>query len=152
MKLDPADYMAWVDQPSTGHPTMFPSSFVERLTCTEWCAAGSGPEGAGGCSASLRACAAAAAAGSAGSGRCPGWQPRRAAPSLASGTPRAALTTPNQPTPLLRRYVVPLLWLPVAAAYMWRGVQGGGLSPAMLPVTTLLGVLIWQLMEYSIHK
>ena len=47
---------------------------------------------------------------------------------------------------------MPLLWLPVAAALMWRGVAVGGLSPALLPVTLVAGVLIWQLMEYSIHK
>lgn len=46
---------------------------------------------------------------------------------------------------------MPLLWLPVAAAFMWRGVAAG-LSPALLPLTTAIGVLIWQLLEYSIHK
>lgn len=49
-------------------------------------------------------------------------------------------------------YVVPLLWLPVAAALMWRGVVSGGLSPMLLPATFVLGVLIWQLLEYSIHR
>lgn len=50
-----------------------------------------------------------------------------------------------------RRYVVPLLWLPVAAAFMWRGVLGG-LPPLMLPITLAIGVLVWQLIEYSIHR
>jgi hypothetical protein len=48
--------------------------------------------------------------------------------------------------------VVPLLWLPVAAALMWRGVATGGLPPAMLPVAFVVGVLVWQLLEYSIHR
>lgn len=51
-----------------------------------------------------------------------------------------------------RRYVVPLLWLPVAAAFMWRGVATGGLSLGLLPASFVAGVLIWQLMEYSIHR
>lgn len=38
VKLDPKKYLEWVAQPSTGHPTMFSSPFVERATCTEWCA------------------------------------------------------------------------------------------------------------------
>ncbi|EFN56100.1 hypothetical protein CHLNCDRAFT_144683 [Chlorella variabilis] len=49
-------------------------------------------------------------------------------------------------------YVVPLLWLPVAAAFMWRGVATGGLSLGLLPASFVAGVLIWQLMEYSIHR
>lgn len=53
---------------------------------------------------------------------------------------------------LARRYVVPLLWLPIAAALMWRGVALGGLSPLALPLTLVAGVLVWQLIEYSIHK
>ena len=58
------------------------------------------------------------------------------------------LTLPAAPlTPPARRYVVPLLWLPVAAALMWRGVAVGGLSPTLLPLTLVVGVLIWQLME-----
>ncbi len=47
---------------------------------------------------------------------------------------------------------MPLLWLPIAAALMWRGVAVGGLSPLALPLTLLAGVLVWQLIEYSIHK
>lgn len=50
------------------------------------------------------------------------------------------------------RYVVPLLWLPVAAALMWRGVAAGGLPLALLPVAFVVGVLVWQLLEYSIHR
>lgn len=47
---------------------------------------------------------------------------------------------------------MPLLWLPIAAAFMWRAVAVGGLSPLALPLTLLAGVLVWQLIEYSIHK
>ncbi|KAL4424625.1 hypothetical protein ABPG77_002243 [Micractinium sp. CCAP 211/92] len=84
VKLDPRLYMEWVEAPSTGHPVMFASPLVERMTCTEW-------------------------------------------------------------------YVVPLLWLPIAAAFMARGVLGG-LSPLLLPLTLAIGVLVWQLLEYSIHR
>ncbi|PSC67533.1 Fatty Acid 2-hydroxylase [Micractinium conductrix] len=63
------------------------------------------------------------------------------------------------PNPLIERmtctewYVVPLLWLPIAAYYMWgRGVVAGGLPPILLPVNLVIGVLIWQLIEYSIHR
>ena len=49
--------------------------------------------------------------------------------------------------------MVPLLWLPIAAYYMWgRGVVAGGLPPILLPVNLVIGVLIWQLIEYSIHR
>ena len=36
VKLDPAAYLKWVSLPSTGHPVMFASPLVEKLTCTEW--------------------------------------------------------------------------------------------------------------------
>ena len=36
MKLDPATYMAWIDVPSTGHPHMFGSELVEKLTAAPW--------------------------------------------------------------------------------------------------------------------
>jgi dihydroceramide fatty acyl 2-hydroxylase len=85
VQLDPEVYLKWVSMPSTGHPVMFASPLIEKMTCTEW-------------------------------------------------------------------YVVPLLWLPVAAALMWRGVALGGLSPLALPLTLVAGVLVWQLIEYSIHK
>lgn len=46
---------------------------------------------------------------------------------------------------------MPLLWLPIAAAFMWRGVLAG-LPPLLLPLTLAIGVLVWQLLEYSIHR
>ncbi len=36
MKLDPEAYLKWVSMPSTGHPVMFASPLVEKMTCTEW--------------------------------------------------------------------------------------------------------------------
>lgn len=36
IQLSPQQYLQWVSFPSTGHPTMFASPLVERLTCTEW--------------------------------------------------------------------------------------------------------------------
>ena len=36
VKLDPAEYLKWVDAPSTGHPVMFDSPLIERMTCTQW--------------------------------------------------------------------------------------------------------------------
>ena len=50
------------------------------------------------------------------------------------------------------RYVVPLLWLPVAAAFLWRGATAGGVPLLQLPALVAVGVLVWQLIEYSIHR
>eukprot|EP00887_Chlorella_sp_A99_P006781 scaffold2.g6781.t1 len=49
-------------------------------------------------------------------------------------------------------FVVPLLWLPVAAAFMWRAVARGGLPLLHVPGFLIGGVLAWQLLEYSIHR
>lgn len=49
-------------------------------------------------------------------------------------------------------YVVPLLWLPVAAAFLWRAATAGGVPPLQLPGAIAAGVLVWQLIEYSIHR
>jgi hypothetical protein len=48
--------------------------------------------------------------------------------------------------------VVPLLWLPVAGALMWRAVAQLGLPTAQLPWLAAFGVLGWQLFEYSVHR
>lgn len=81
------------------------------------------------------------------------WSLLRCAALSCDGLWRAGseLTLPLPP-PYWSRYVVPLLWLPVATALCWRGVVAGGLPLAALPVAFVAGVLIWQLMEYSIHK
>lgn len=54
--------------------------------------------------------------------------------------------------PLCRcRWVVPLLWLPVAALLARRALRAGLL---LGPVAALAagGVLLWQLIEYSMHR
>lgn len=86
--------------------------------------------------------------------RAPAWRPWLQPPAHCVGS---SCLLAGCPCNLLRdlparRYVVPLLWLPIAAALMWRGVALGGLSPLALPLTLVAGVLVWQLIEYSIHK
>ncbi|KIZ03590.1 Inositolphosphorylceramide-B C-26 hydroxylase [Monoraphidium neglectum] len=49
-------------------------------------------------------------------------------------------------------YVVPLLWVPIAAALLWRGWARGGVPLVHLPALVAIGVLVWQLIEYSIHR
>ncbi|GBF95338.1 fatty acid 2-hydroxylase [Raphidocelis subcapitata] len=49
-------------------------------------------------------------------------------------------------------YVIPLLWLPVAGALMWRAVSQLGLPAGQLPWLAAVGVLGWQLVEYSLHR
>lgn len=49
-------------------------------------------------------------------------------------------------------YMVPLIWLPVASALLWRGSVLGGVPVAQLPGLVAIGVLVWQLIEYSIHR
>lgn len=49
-------------------------------------------------------------------------------------------------------YVIPLLWLPIAAACVWRGWGAGGVSAVQLPALVAVGVVIWQLIEYSLHR
>lgn len=39
MALDPKTYLEWIAVPSTGHPHMFDSQLVERLTSAPWYAA-----------------------------------------------------------------------------------------------------------------
>lgn len=64
----------------------------------------------------------------------------------------AALTLTIALCPLCRcRWVVPLLWLPVAALLARRALRTGLLCG---PVAALAsgGVLLWQLIEYSMHR
>ncbi|KAI8475951.1 MAG: hypothetical protein J3K34DRAFT_402474 [Monoraphidium minutum] len=49
-------------------------------------------------------------------------------------------------------YVVPLLWIPFATALLWRGVAHGGVPLLQLPALVAVGVLVWQLIEYSLHR
>lgn len=48
--------------------------------------------------------------------------------------------------------MVPLLWVPIAAALLWRGWARGGVPLVHLPALVAIGVLVWQLIEYSIHR
>ena len=61
------------------------------------------------------------------------------------------------------RWVVPLLWLPLAAWCAWSawaaalsrpggGGSGGGGTLASLAALVVAGVLLWQLIEYSLHR
>lgn len=84
-KLQPHLYEAWVSAPSPGHPTMFDSLVLERLTSAPW-------------------------------------------------------------------YTVPLIWLPVAMALAWVSHTSHDVSIPLLMVLFTIGVLVWQLFEYSVHR
>ena len=47
---------------------------------------------------------------------------------------------------------MPLLWLPTATAMLWlsHSVYGTGLP--LLSVLFVVGILVWQLFEYSVHR
>lgn len=45
MQLNPQVYMDWVAVPSTGHPHMFDSAFMERLTSAPWWVRAAGGHG-----------------------------------------------------------------------------------------------------------
>ena len=45
-----------------------------------------------------------------------------------------------------------MLWLPLAAAFLWRAVRAGGLPPAAAAALVVVGIVAWQLIEYSIHR
>lgn len=49
-------------------------------------------------------------------------------------------------------FVVPLLWVPVACALLHHAHTRLGLAAASLPWAVAVGVLGWQLVEYSIHR
>jgi hypothetical protein len=59
--------------------------------------------------------------------------------------------TPPHAAPA-NRYVVPLLWVPVAAVLLWQAVVGGGVPASQLPALIGAGVLAWQGVEYSLHR
>lgn len=50
--------------------------------------------------------------------------------------------------------VVAVIWLPVAMYFLVRAVQmvPSGTSPLYLPVAMLLGLFIWTLAEYTLHR
>ena len=49
------------------------------------------------------------------------------------------------------RWVVPLLWLPVAALLARRALRAG-VAPGPAAACAAAGVLLWQLIEYSLHR
>jgi sterol desaturase/sphingolipid hydroxylase (fatty acid hydroxylase superfamily) len=49
-------------------------------------------------------------------------------------------------------WVVPLVWLPAAALLAARAVRWLRLPPAQLAALQLQGVLLWQALEYAIHR
>jgi hypothetical protein len=48
--------------------------------------------------------------------------------------------------------MVLLLWLPIAAAMMWVSASVYDVSLPLLAALFPLGILVWQLFEYSVHR
>jgi len=50
--------------------------------------------------------------------------------------------------------VVVIIWLPVAAFFMWRAITSvpAGVSWAYIPLSFLFGMLLWTLTEYVMHR
>ncbi|MDQ1301595.1 MAG: dihydroceramide fatty acyl 2-hydroxylase [Chloroflexota bacterium] len=50
--------------------------------------------------------------------------------------------------------VVVVIWLPVAAFFLWRGGASlpAGVSWAVVPIGFVLGVFLWTLAEYVVHR
>jgi hypothetical protein len=48
------------------------------------------------------------------------------------------------------RWVVPLVWLPLAGLMAWRAIASLPFNTFAVLITT--GVLLWQLIEYSLHR
>jgi len=50
--------------------------------------------------------------------------------------------------------VVVIIWLPVAVYFLWRGIAQwpASVHPAGIPLGFLLGVLLWTLTEYTMHR
>lgn len=61
------------------------------------------------------------------------------------------LANPAHP-PSRCRWVVPLLWLPLAALLAWRALAPGALPLATVAALAAAGVVLWQLIEYSLHR
>lgn len=58
---------------------------------------------------------------------------------------------PPAPSPVCR-WVVPLVWLPFFSACMAYAHTVYGAPPAALPIYLAVGVVLWQLLEYMIHR
>lgn len=48
------------------------------------------------------------------------------------------------------RWAVPLLWLPLATFLAWRPL--GPLPPHTVAALAAAGVILWQFIEYSLHR
>ena len=50
--------------------------------------------------------------------------------------------------------VVVIIWLPVAAFFMWRAITSvpAGASWAYIPLSFLLGIVLWTFTEYVMHR
>jgi sterol desaturase/sphingolipid hydroxylase (fatty acid hydroxylase superfamily) len=50
--------------------------------------------------------------------------------------------------------VVVIIWLPVAAFFMWRALAGvpAGASWAYIPLCFMLGIVLWTFTEYIMHR
>ena len=46
---------------------------------------------------------------------------------------------------------MPLLWTPVVALLAWRALASGVL-PMLLVLQAAAGIVLWQLIEYSMHR
>lgn len=59
----------------------------------------------------------------------------------------------NLPPPVRRRWVVPFFWLPVAALCLARAaLSAPRVSAAAGAALLAAGVLLWQLLEYCLHR
>jgi hypothetical protein len=61
---------------------------------------------------------------------------------------------PAPPPPSLpSRYVVPIVWIPVMLALLWRAqTSPGPLSITLSIPLFAIGIIAWQLIEYSLHR
>jgi len=50
--------------------------------------------------------------------------------------------------------VVVIIWLPVAAFFMWRAITSvpAGASWAYIPISFLIGIVLWTFTEYTMHR
>jgi len=49
-------------------------------------------------------------------------------------------------------WVVVLIWIPFVCAAMYEAIKGAGLHPAAAVVMGVVGVCVWNVMEYTIHR
>lgn len=49
-------------------------------------------------------------------------------------------------------WMVPLIWIPTAVFQMFRAIKGGNFSSLEFTGLVALGVVLWLLIEYSLHR